>query len=172
MRFLFGLTITIAFLTVTHAQKRLDRALDRFNKNSVPYIQVDELQKRKKPLILDARQKEEYLVSHLKNAIWIGYKDFQSKVATEALDDSDQEVVVYCSIGVRSENIGEKLMQLGFTDVKNLYGGIFEWKNQGYPVYDSDGNETENVHAFNKRWGRLLQKGHKVYDLSEITDKL
>jgi len=72
--------------------------------------------------------------------------------------------VVYCSIGVRSEDIGEKLMDAGYNNVTNLYGGIFEWKNKGNQVYDTLGNETERVHAFNKHWGKLLSKGEKVYD--------
>ena len=40
-------------------------------------------------------------------------------------------IIVYCSIGVRSEDIGEKLKELGYTKILNLYGGIFDWKNKG-----------------------------------------
>ena len=54
-------------------------------------------------------------------------------------------------------------MQAGYSNVKNLYGGIFEWKNEGHPVYDSEGKETEKVHAFSKHWGKLLKEGKKVY---------
>lgn len=171
MRFLFSLAITIAFLSVTHAQDSLDRVLDKFNRKSVPYIQIEELKNKKNVLLLDTRKKEEYIVSHLKDALWVGYKDFKPKVIAEQIKDKKKEIVVYCSIGVRSENIGEKLIKLGFTEVKNLYGGIFEWKNRGYPVYDSEGKQTENVHAFNMRWGKLLKKGNKVYEISEVTDK-
>jgi len=171
MRFLFSIAITVAFLSVTYAQNRLDRALDKFNRKSVPYIQVEELQDRESVLVLDTRKKEEYMVSHLKDALWVGYKDFKPEVITQQIKDKNKEIVVYCSIGVRSENIGEKLIKLGFTEVRNLYGGIFEWKNRGYPVYDSQGKPTENVHAFNTRWGKLLNKGNKVYEISEVTDK-
>jgi 3-mercaptopyruvate sulfurtransferase SseA len=67
-------------------------------------------------------------------------------------------------VGIRSETISEKLKKAGYTDVHNLYGGIFEWKNKDYPVVDSEGKETENVHAYSKVWGKWLNKGVKVYD--------
>ena len=71
--------------------------------------------------------------------------------------------VVYCSIGVRSEKIGEKLQAAGYTNVKNLYGGIFQWKGEGEKVVDSLGLSTERVHAFSKLWGKLLTNAKKVY---------
>ena len=71
---------------------------------------------------------------------------------------------MYCSIGARSENVGEKFIKKGYTNVFNLYGGIFEWKNLGYQVYDSNGSETENVHVYSEEWGVWLNTGNKVYD--------
>ncbi|MFQ5334631.1 MAG: rhodanese-like domain-containing protein, partial [Flavobacteriales bacterium] len=73
-----------------------------------------------------------------------------------------REVIVYCSVGYRSEKIAEKLAGMGFGQVFNLYGGIFEWVNRGYPVYDEHG-QTDNVHAYNHNWGLWLHKGNKVY---------
>ena len=54
-------------------------------------------------------------------------------------------------------------MQEGYTNVYNLYGGIFEWKNANFKVVDTLGNNTEKVHTFNKTWSKWLQKGKKVY---------
>ena len=115
-------------------------------------------------LLIDVRTPAEFEVSHIKNAFLVGYDNFDTKLIKKSFPDLDTPIIVYCSIGVRSEDIGEKLVKLGYTNVKNLYGGIFKWKNQGYPVFDSSGNETEKVHAYSKLWGRLLTKGEKVYD--------
>jgi rhodanese-related sulfurtransferase len=133
-------------------------------KETVPTISVDELAKRdlKKITLLDARSKEEFEVSHLKDARWVGYDDFDlSRV--KGLN-KDEEIVIYCSIGVRSEKIGEKLQKAGFKNVKNLYGSIFEWVNTGNTVFGPDGKPTEKVHAYNKKWGVWLNKGEKVYE--------
>ncbi len=132
-------------------------------KESVPTISVAELSESKTDEItfLDAREKSEYNVSHLKNAVWVGYDDFNLGRVKSL--DKNKPLVIYCSIGVRSEKIGEKLQEAGFKNVKNLYGSIFEWVNEGHPVYDNSGKETIKVHAYNKKWGVWLKKGEKVY---------
>jgi predicted sulfurtransferase len=71
---------------------------------------------------------------------------------------------VYCSLGIRSETVADKLKKAGYTNVYNLYGGVFEWKNKGFPIVDSDGKETENIHVFSEAWEKWLLKGTKVYD--------
>ena len=53
---------------------------------------------------------------------------------------------------------------MGYKNVQNLYGGIFEWKNNDGKVYNQQEKETDSVHAFSKHWGKLLLKGEKVYD--------
>jgi len=72
-------------------------------------------------------------------------------------------IVVYCSLGIRSEIIGKQLIAEGYTAVYNLYGGIFEWVNKGKAVYNNT-QETSKVHAYSKSWGSYLLKGTKVYE--------
>ena len=97
---------------------------------TVPTVNPEKVKQMPDALILDARERVEYEVSHLPKAVFIGYKTFEK----DALKDvpKDKPIVVYCSIGYRSEKIGEKLQKMGFTKVYNLYGSIFEWVNQAY----------------------------------------
>lgn len=46
-------------------------------------------------------------------------------------------------------------MEAGYIQVYNLYGGIFEWVNEGHPVFNDQG-ETDKIHAYNKLWGMWL----------------
>ncbi len=109
---------------------------------------------------LDARELREYQVSHLANALHVGYEQFDIRQLAGL--DKRSRIVVYCSVGYRSEKVCEKLRAAGFSDVSNLYGGIFEWVNQGLPVYDNRGR-TEAVHAYDRVWGVWLDRGEKVY---------
>lgn len=165
MRFHFSFFIILVFTTSIYGQKKLDKALKRWNNESVPYAQVEDLKSIQNMVLLDTRQREEFDVSHLKNAIWVGYEGFDEESVTSKITDKNAPIVVYCSIGVRSEDIGERLLKAGYTDVKNLYGGIFEWKNQGNSVYNTKAMETDSVHAFDKEWGKLLRQGIKVYSI-------
>lgn len=161
--FPFRCLIALLFLTNGCAQNSIEETLRSLNKGSVPYISVEELATSAGAVLLDTRSREEFEVSHLRNSIWVGYDHFNSDSILKAVPDKNKTVVVYCSVGVRSEDIGEKLLENGYTDVRNLYGGIFEWTNRGYPVIDPEGKETLKVHAYNKRWGSLLRKAEKVY---------
>lgn len=145
------------------AQNSIDNAIKKYNSGSIPYIYVDELKSKLESndslVLLDTRSFEEYEVSFLKNAIWIGYKEFDKDNVKSI--DKNAEIIVYCSVGVRSEKIGEELKSLGFENIKNLYGGIFLWVNKGYPVY-INGAQTEKIHSYNKRWEKYITAGKKV----------
>lgn len=156
----------LSSLTV-HSQRSLDELLNLFNTRSIPYISVEELrmlQINGEVIILDAREKEEYTISCIPSAEYIGYSKFSSKKVSENIPNKESMIVVYCTLGIRSEKIGEKLKKAGFTNVKNLYGGIFEWKNSGYPVLNLQGDETEKVHTRSRIWSFWLTKGEKVYE--------
>lgn len=128
--------------------------------HSVPEITVEKARNEKNVLFLDAREPAEYAVSHLQNAIFTGYDHFSMPAVAQIAKDTP--IIVYCSVGYRSEKIAEKLISAGFTNVSNLYGGIFEWVNEDQPVFDDQGT-TRKVHAYNRTWGIWLKKGKKVY---------
>lgn len=141
------------------------KKLDRLYKHSVPVIQPADLKeamdKEEKIILLDTRAPNEYAVSHIPGATFVNYDKFNKKEFADL--DRSSKVVVYCTVGYRSERIGDKLKKMGFENVQNLYGGIFEWKNQGHDVVDKTGTPTERVHAYNQDWGKWLQTGEKVY---------
>ncbi len=135
--------------------------LDTLLKHTVKEISPKQAIAKKKAIYLDARKLDEYNVSHIANAIRVGYSDFAlNKVP---VINRKKPIIVYCSVGYRSEKISEKLLAAGYKNVQNLYGGIFEWVNEGYPLEDSVGN-TLNVHAYNKEWGKWLQAGNRKYN--------
>jgi len=133
---------------------------------TIPLISVDELKRVEKTkipfLILDARELIEFNVSHIKNAKYVGYNQFKIKSLMGV--DKESTIIVYCSVGYRSEKIGEKLKKAGFKKVMNLEGGIFDWVNKGYPVYNKRGIITHKTHGYNESWGKWLIKGEKVYE--------
>jgi|SRR5690606_5531750 len=131
---------------------------------TVPVISVEHLhQSAPDYLILDAREKEEYEVSRIPGALWVGYDDFElSRV--QAIADG-RPIAVYCSIGYRSEKVGELLKASGFESVYNVYGSIFEWANRGFQLEDARGEPVKRVHTYNRSWGRWVDERlvEKVY---------
>ena len=126
---------------------------------SIPPAEVQNLNN---PILLDARELEEYEVSHIPDAQHIGYRNPNF----DLLDNlaKDRPVVVYCTIGYRSERMAQELRELGFTEVYNLYGSIYAWLLAGMDLQTPGGERTQSVHAYNRRWSSYLPDSFdKVY---------
>ncbi|WP_116126428.1 rhodanese-like domain-containing protein [Lewinella sp. IMCC34183] len=108
------------------------------------------------PLLLDAREPEEYNVSHLPGARNIGYDDANYGMLEGV--QKDRPVVVYCTIGYRSERMAEELRSRGFERVYNLYGSIYAWSLAGKPLVDRNG-PTDRIHTYNRSWGSYYPDG-------------
>lgn len=138
------------------ANPAYDERLTRLLPFKTPLIGVEELYaSEKKPILLDARARREFEVSHLPGAVFLGYGKELNESVLQGMD-KDAEIVVYCSVGYRSDKIGQELQERGFTKVRNLYGSLFEWANRGYPLEDDRGRATDRVHTYNSRWGQWV----------------
>ena len=161
--FLFLTAFNLA-LTACSQNDDLDKKLENILKYSVPIIKVEEAltqEQKDNVYFLDTRSNEEYLVSHIPNAIWTGFDKFDIQKVLDI--PKDALIITYCSVGYRSEKIGEKLQESGYKNVRNLYGGIFEWVNQGNEVYNKFDQPTDSVHTYNRNWAKYLKRGIKVF---------
>lgn len=112
-------------------------------------------------VFLDTRSREEYNVSHLQGSFFTGYKNPDLSVIQRL--PKDTTIIAYCSIGKRSGEVALILRKAGYLQVYNLYGGIFEWVNKGYPIVNTQNKPTDSIHAYNRLAGLWLSKGKKVY---------
>ena len=169
---LFVMSLSLFFQIGCNAQEPANRAHCKdaeFDKKvasylnfKVPTVSAKDVKDMKNALILDAREKSEYDVSHIPNAQYCGFKNFDNTAWQQLPKNTN--IVVYCSIGYRSEKIGEKIEHMGFTNVHNLYGSIFEWVNAGYDVVDDKNNVVKKVHTYNKAWSKWVSADvEKVY---------
>ena len=165
MKKILLISLLILWKVSLYGQETLEEVLNKYNHKKVPYIAVAELknlQQKNKVVILDSRELVEFKVSHIEGAILVGYNHFRLSSLPDSIDKKTP-IVVYCTLGVRSEVIANQLVENGYTDVKNLYGGISEWKNQDYIVIDSIQRMTENIHVYSKKWGKWLTKGNPIF---------
>lgn len=92
-------------------------------------------------IIVDMRNHYEYEVGHFENAIEVPSDTFREQLpmAVEMLkDQKDQNIVMYCTGGIRCEKASAYMLHNGFRNVFHLEGGIIEYTNkakqQGLPV--------------------------------------
>jgi rhodanese-related sulfurtransferase len=98
-------------------------------------MSVQELKQRldtdKKPFLLDVREPYEYSLAKLEGSVLIPLGTLPQSI--EKLD-RNAEIVAYCHHGMRSADAVGFLLQQGFTNVKNLVGGIDAWSVQVDPT--------------------------------------
>lgn len=138
-------------------------ALQSLLTHKVPPISVKEFKKmlgNETVYILDAREQPEFDVSHIKGAKLIGHNQL-NKNALNGIP-KNATIVVYCTVGVRSEQVGERLLKMGYTNVHNLLGSIIEWVNQNNQVIDSSGAPTKKVHIYSNEYSKWLTSGQVV----------
>ncbi|HOZ50246.1 MAG TPA: rhodanese-like domain-containing protein [Chitinophagaceae bacterium] len=93
-------------------------------------ITVNELKERKDAgeelFILDVREPHEYAEVNM-GALLLPLGNVLSMQIEPIEDWKDKEVIVHCRSGVRSMQACAVLEQMGFTNTKNLTGGILAW---------------------------------------------
>lgn len=101
--------------------------------NSSTEITVEEYKKRidsgEEIFLLDVREYVESGIASIGGAL-IPMSELRDRLS-ELPDDKNEEIVVYCRTGNRSHHAAVYLREeAGFTNVKNLLGGIYAWNEK------------------------------------------
>jgi rhodanese-related sulfurtransferase len=106
-------------------------------------------------LLVDVRRSEEFAVSHLRGAVNLHTTEQIARAVTERSPD---KTILYCSVGFRSSRLANLLAQRGGRKLFNLEGSIFQWANEGRPVYQGE-KVVHQIHPYGGRWAGMLKKG-------------
>jgi rhodanese-related sulfurtransferase len=82
------------------------------------------LQQEEKLFLLDVREPDEFAFAHIANSVLIPLNQIPNRLSEL---DPQQEIVVICHHGMRSQQAANFLVQSGFENITNLTGGIDAW---------------------------------------------
>jgi phage shock protein E len=81
--------------------------------------------------VIDVREPFEFNEGHVQGAILVPL----GTVAARAGEfPKDEPIYVFCRSGNRSLQAAQTLVEAGYSDVRNVEGGIIAWVNAGLPV--------------------------------------
>jgi UPF0176 protein len=133
------------------------------------YISPRELleiyEKKEDVIVLDTRNEYETRVGLFENAIDLQldtFRDFPSAIETLPEEYKDKQIVMYCTGGIRCEKASAVMMKAGFSDVKQLKGGVLDYFKETGGAYwngdcfvfdervalDKELNETEYIYCY------------------------
>lgn len=81
--------------------------------------------------LLDVRTQQEWEDYHAPNTTLIPLDQLANRVNELP---KDQEIVVVCRSGNRSQEGRDILSRAGFTNVTSMAGGLSDWRSAGYPT--------------------------------------
>jgi len=146
-------------LSMDQRQQRIGELIAKTQKTfpDVPNVDAGTLKERlanEDLVLVDVRTPDERAVSMLPGAITSD--EFESRAAE--LEGS--AVVTYCTIGYRSSSYAQRLIREGW-NASNLEGSVLAWTHEGGELVDKQGNPTQRVHVFGRRWN-LTADGYEA----------
>ena len=130
--------------------------LGNSNLERVDALEAEKLLSKNSYTILDVRDENEFEVSHINGAL--RYEEH----LLENLDPN-KPLLVYCTIGVRSNRLAKSLADLGFKKIIELKDGLIGWSNAQLPMVNSSNDTTDSIHVYNQYFSTFLKKGTPVY---------
>ncbi|MCX7650489.1 MAG: rhodanese-like domain-containing protein [Flavobacteriales bacterium] len=119
----FGVGSNLTAQKVTLSPVEFDEALKELKELRQPYV------------LLDVRTPSEFKSGHLEGAQLLNWQAEDFKEKFKALNISKSTpIFVYCYMGGRSAEASEWIKSLGYAQVTDMKGGMYQWLKQGLPV--------------------------------------
>ena len=93
-------------------------------------ITPDELADEAGTVVLDVRERDEWIAGHVPGALWIPLDELRSRRA----EVPSGRTAVICASGFRSSAGASLLEAAGRRDLANVWGGTTAWQQLGLPV--------------------------------------
>ena len=84
----------------------------------------NKIQQQENLFLLDVREPHEFKYAHIADSVLIPLNQIPSRLSEL---DPQQEIVVICHHGMRSQQAANYLVQSGYKNIANLTGGIDAW---------------------------------------------
>lgn len=127
-----GVTKTISAMPVREAP--MERIFPRRAPTPLPAVDpvaAHELMREQRALLVDVREADEWTELRIPGAVHIPLGRLRERAAEIP---RDRPVILQCQSGNRSAGATRALLDLGFTNVRNLEGGISDWAADGLPL--------------------------------------
>ena len=116
-------------------------------------------------IVLDTRNEYETRVGLFENAVDLKldtFRDFPNAIEQLPEEYKDKQIVMYCTGGIRCEKASAVMLKAGFSDVKQLEGGVLNYFKETGGKYwngdcfvfdervalDTELNETEYIYCY------------------------
>lgn len=129
-----ALAVPLGLLTVLLAASLAGCTSSPSIEDLSPSVWRDQAETTPDAFILDVRSASEHADGHIAGThANIEYTTIEAN-QDQLPDDKDTPIFIYCRSDRRSGIAADTLADLGYTDIRDLDGGIVAWQEAGYPL--------------------------------------
>jgi rhodanese-related sulfurtransferase len=153
MIFLVSAQFAFAGPSIEEVQKNVVNLWQPIKDNQPHVMAVDFkkiLDSGKDLVLLDVRTAEEYDAAHIPGSVNIP-RGLIEWVTPRQIEDTDTPIYTYCRTGARSAFVAQRLTEMGYTNVTNIYDAFKGWVEAGYSVYNRHGEFVLTAGGFEKK---------------------
>jgi rhodanese-related sulfurtransferase len=132
----FGFVYTFLAKQGFFSENKPTRNTPAANLEIISIEKAKELFETNAGLFIDTRHEFDYSAGHIRNAVNVALNEFEKHISHLESIRKNKLLIVYCD-GTdcnSSIEVGAKLIEMGYTNVKIFFGGWQEWINAGLPI--------------------------------------
>jgi rhodanese-related sulfurtransferase len=99
----------------------------------VSVLEMPSLQRKGKSVIIDVNKAEHYAAGHIPKSVNFPLEDLSADDSA-LMKHKDKTTILVCQTGSRSSTAAKKLVEMGFTNLHILRGGIISWTKENMPI--------------------------------------
>jgi len=104
--------------------------------NAVSALQLPQLQRDESSIIIDVSDVAQYQKGHIPDAVNFPLNTINADNKA-LLNHKDKTVILVCPTGSNSNKAAKMLLELGFSNLNSLKGGLFSWTKENLPISTS-----------------------------------
>jgi len=101
--------------------------------NKVSALEMPALQRKGKSVVIDVNGAEQYAESHIPKSVNFSLSDLNAE-NKDLLKHKDSTVILVCQTGSQSIKAAKSLVELGFSNINILNGGLVSWAKENMPL--------------------------------------
>lgn len=101
--------------------------------NKVSALEMPALQRKGKSVIIDVNDAKHYAESHIPKSVNFALSDLNAE-NKDLLKHKDSTVILVCQTGSQSIKAAKSLVELGFSSINILNGGLVSWAKENMPL--------------------------------------
>ena len=141
---ILAIVLTFAFCSTFVLHTVMASPHDDIDVNTAYQIIVTDRSTHPNLVILDVRTVSEFEAGHINQAILIPVDELPQRI-DELSQYKNDEIIVYCQLGGRSNSASLILDDNNFTTVFDMLGGLAAWIDAGFPIEQNFEVTVENV---------------------------